>query len=81
LLQLIVDLSSHGIDNRLKLLKDLLLHERAEVARHELLDLHSKGGDLEQACQHVRLDGRSGGGDHKHHGVDGGGARLLYPLV
>jgi hypothetical protein len=39
LLQLIVDLSSYGIDNRLKLLKDLLLHERAEVARHDLLDL------------------------------------------
>ena len=76
-----VDQSSHGINNKLKLLKELLLHERAEVARHDLLDLQSKSGDLEQGCQHVRLDGRNGGGDHKHRGVGGGGAKLFYPQV
>ena len=82
LLQLKVDRSSHGVDNRLRLLKDLLLHERAEVALHDLLDLHLKGDDLEQACQHVRLEGRSGGGDHRHRGVGGGDwARPLYPRV
>ena len=72
LLELKVDPSSHGVDNRLRLLKDLLLHERAEVALHDL---------LKQACQHVRLEGRSGGGDHRHCGVCGGdGAKPLYPL-
>ena len=37
--------------------------------------------NLPQACEHVRLDGRSGGGDHNHLGVGADGARLLYPLV
>ena len=30
---------SHGVDNRLRLLKDLLVHEAGEVALHDLLDL------------------------------------------
>ena len=81
LLQLKVDPSSHGVDNRLRLLKDLLLHERAEVALHDLLNLHLKDDDLEQACQHARLEGRNGGGDHRHCGVGvGDGAKPLYPF-
>jgi hypothetical protein len=37
---------SHGIDNRFRLLKDLLVHEAGEVALHDLLDLQHDGGDL-----------------------------------
>ena len=37
---------SHGVDNRLRLLKDLLVHEAGEVALHDLLDLQHDGGDL-----------------------------------
>ena len=70
--QLKVDPSSHGIDNRLRLLKDLLLHERAEVALHDLLNLHLEDDDLEQACQHARLEGCKGVGNHKHCGVSVG---------
>ena len=40
--QLKVDPSSHRVDDRLRLLEDLLLHERGEVALHDLLDLHLK---------------------------------------
>lgn len=31
--------TAHGIDNRIRLLKDFLLHERFEVASHDLLQL------------------------------------------
>jgi hypothetical protein len=37
---------SHGVDNRFRLLKDLLVHEAGEVALHDLLDLQHDGGDL-----------------------------------
>jgi hypothetical protein len=37
---------SHGVDNRLRLLKDLLVHEAGEVALHDLLDLQHDGRDL-----------------------------------
>ena len=41
-----VDPASHGVDDRLWLLEDLLLHEGGVVALHDLLDLHLEGGDL-----------------------------------
>jgi hypothetical protein len=37
---------SHSVDDRLRLLKDLLLHEAGEGALHDLLDLQHDGGDL-----------------------------------
>ena len=81
MLQFKVESSSHGVDNRLRLFKDLLLHERVEVALQDLLNLHLEDDDLEQACQHARLEGRKGGGDHKHCGVGvGDGAKPLYPF-
>ena len=78
LLQLKVDSSSHGVDNRLRLLIDLL-HERIEVALHDLLNPQLK--EDEQACQHERLEGRKGVGNHKHCGVSvGDGVKLLNPF-
>ena len=78
LLQLKVDSSSHGVDNRLRLFIDLL-HERIEVALHDLLNPQLK--EDEQACQHERLEGRKGVGNHKHWGVSvGDGAKLLNPF-
>ncbi len=41
-----VDPASHGVDDGLWLLEDLLLHEGGEVALHDLLDLHLEGGHL-----------------------------------
>ena len=41
-----VDPASHGVDDRLWLLEDFLLHEGGVVALHDLLDLHLEGGDL-----------------------------------
>ncbi len=41
-----VDAAPHGVDHRLGLLEDLLLHERREVALHDLLDLHLQSRDL-----------------------------------
>ena len=79
LLQLKVESSSHGVDNRLRLFKDLLLHERIEVALHDLLNPHLK--EDEQACQHERLEGRKGVGNHNHCGVSvGDGVKLLNPF-
>ena len=46
LLQFKVDPAPHGVDHGLRLLEDLLLHERVEVALHDLHDLHFQGGDL-----------------------------------
>lgn len=45
-----VNASSHGVDNRLGLLKDFLLHEGGEVALHDLLDLHLEGCDFTGMC-------------------------------
>ena len=58
--QLKVDPSSHRVDDGLRLLEDLLLHERGEVALHDLLDLHLKGGDLpgQVALLVVPVDGQ-----------------------
>lgn len=42
----IVDTSSHGVDNRVWLLEDLLLHEVLVVSLHDLLDLQEKLVDL-----------------------------------
>ena len=79
LLQFKVESSSHGVDNRLRLFKDLLLHERIEVALHDLLNPHLE--DDEQACQHERLEGRKGVGNHNHWGVSvGDGVKLLNPF-
>ena len=60
LLQLKVDPSSHRVDDGLRLLEDLLLHERGEVALHDLLDLHLEGGDLpgQVALLVVPVDGQ-----------------------
>ena len=41
-----VDASPHGVENRLWLLEDLLLHEVLVVALHDLLQLHLERGDL-----------------------------------
>ena len=41
-----VDSAPHGVDHRLGLLVDLLLHERGEVPLHDLLDLHLKSRDF-----------------------------------
>ncbi len=38
--------AAHRIDHRLGLLEDLLLHEAAVVALHDLLNLHLQGDDL-----------------------------------
>ena len=58
--QLKVDPSSHRVDDRLRLLEDLLLHEGGEVALHDLLDLHLEGGDLpgQVALLVVPVDGQ-----------------------
>ena len=58
--QLKVDPSSHRVDDGLRLLEDLLLHERGEVALHDLLDLHLEGGDLpgQVALLVVPVDGQ-----------------------
>ena len=60
LFQLKVDPSSHRVDDGLRLLEDLLLHERGEVALHDLLDLHFEGGDLpsQVALLVVPVDGQ-----------------------
>ena len=80
LLQLKVESSSHGVDNRLRLFIDVLLHDRIEAALHDLLNPHLK--EDEQACQHERLEGRKGVGNHKHCGVSvGNDAKLLNPFV
>ena len=39
-----VDSATHGVDDGLWLLEDLLLHEGGVVALHDLLDLHLQGG-------------------------------------
>ena len=58
--QLKVDPSSHRVDDGLRLLEDLLLHEGGEVALHDLLDLHLEGGDLpgQVALLVVPVDGQ-----------------------
>ena len=45
-LRLKVDPAPHRVDHRLRLLADLLLHERRVAALHDLLDLHLEGDDL-----------------------------------
>ena len=46
-----VDSASHSVDNRLRLLEYLLLHEGGEVALHDLLHLHLERGDLSYLIQ------------------------------
>ena len=46
ILRIKVDPPPHGVDHRLRLLVDLLLHECREVPFHDLLDLHLQGCNL-----------------------------------
>ena len=50
-----VDPSSHGVEDRLRLLEDLLQHERVERALHDLLNLHLEGRDLTEIGPLLRL--------------------------
>ena len=43
-----VDSSSHRVDDRLRLLEDLLQHERVERTFHDLLDLHLQRRDFSE---------------------------------
>ena len=55
-----VDPSSHGVEDRLRLLEDLLQHERVERALHDLLNLHLEGRDLTEIGPLLRLTGSIG---------------------
>ena len=65
-----VDPAPHGVHHGLRLLADLLLHERREAALHDLLDLHLEGDNL-STFRSFHLDAPADP-------VDGEGARVAH---